>query len=97
MQHVQDVSGFGPGIFVSYLFTLVWSIDVLWWMIQPASYSRRPAWIGRVLHAFMVFVIFNATVVYESGFIRWSGIALFLVLGVCLWFRRPIIIQGETP
>jgi hypothetical protein len=96
MRHVHRVSGFGPGIFASHLFTLVWTLDVLWWLLRPASYSRRPPWLGWTLHAFMAFIIFNATVVYESGFIRWSGVALFVVLGLCLWFRRPIMLEGET-
>jgi hypothetical protein len=63
-QHVKDASGFGEGIFVSYLFTLVWCGDALWWWIAPASRETRPRWVEWLLHGFMVFIIFNATVVF---------------------------------
>jgi hypothetical protein len=81
-------TGFGPGIYVSHLFTLAWTADVAWWWLVPASWSRRPGWIDRLLHAFMVLIIFCATVVYEEGFIRWAGLALLLALGL-LWLTRP--------
>jgi hypothetical protein len=76
MRHTEDRSGFGIGIVVSDLFTLAWSADVVWWWLAPGRYAQRPAWIGRCWHGFMVFVIFNATVVYEEGLIRWAGLGL---------------------
>lgn len=74
--HTRAVSGVGEGIYVSHLFTLLWTADVTWWWLRPAAYAARPAWIGRTLHGFMLFVVFNATVVYERGFIRWAGVGL---------------------
>jgi hypothetical protein len=89
VRHTEEVSGFGPGVYVSHLFTLLWTADVAWWWLRPNAYAGRPAWIGRVLHAFMAFIVFNGTVVYETGTIRWAGAVMFLVLGA-LWFRsRP--------
>jgi hypothetical protein len=82
--HTRAVSGFGEGIYFSHLFTLVWTADVAWWWLGPKDYARRPAWVGRTLHAFMAFIVFNATVVYEDGLIRWAGMALFAELAV-LW------------
>lgn len=88
--HVQEVSGFGPGIFVSYLFTLGWVADVLWWWFAPTSYDARPQWLDRTIHGVMAFIVFNGTVVYETGFIRWAGLAGFSLLGlVLLWRRNP--------
>jgi hypothetical protein len=89
--HVEEVSGFGPGIFVSYAFSLMWLADVLWWWLGTASYEARPAWLDRGIHGFMAFVVFNGTVVYETGFIRWSGLALFFLLAalLLLWLTRP--------
>jgi hypothetical protein len=77
MEHTREVSGIAEGIFVSHLFTLAWTADVLAWWLRPAWYARRPAWIGWLLHGFMVFIIFNGTVVYETGLIRWAGVAMF--------------------
>jgi hypothetical protein len=88
VQHVHDVSGFGPGLFVSYFFTLLWTVDAAWWQLAPCSYDRRPAWLDRSIHLFMAFIVFNGTVVYETGLIRWAGIGLFLVLGVLLVRRK---------
>jgi hypothetical protein len=75
--HTEQVSGWGEGTYVSHFFTLVWSLDVLAWWLWPGRYASRPAWIDWSLHGFMVFMVFNATVVYETGFIRWAGLALF--------------------
>ena len=88
VRHTRDVSGVGEGIYVSHAFTAVWTADVLWWWLRPTSYATRSAWIDWALHGFMVFIIFNATVVYEEGFIRWAGAALLTVLaGLWLWRR----------
>jgi hypothetical protein len=86
VHHVAAVSGFGPGLFVSYAFTAVWAADAGWWVLAPASYDVRPAWLDRGIHGFMAFVVFNGTVVYETGFIRWAGIVIFAVLaGLTVW------------
>jgi hypothetical protein len=87
MQHVEQVSGFGPGIFFSHLFTLLWTADVGWWWLDRDAYARRLAWVDRALHTYMVFIIFNGTVVYETGVIRWAGAVMFAVLGVGLVSR----------
>jgi hypothetical protein len=82
--HVERRSGFGPGLFFSYLFTLLWTADVAWWWLRPTGHARRPSWVGGALHGYMGFIIFNATVVYEQGFVRWAGVGMFAVLGVLL-------------
>ena len=89
--HVEQVSGFGPGIYVSYLFGLIWLADVIWWWADPNGYVSRSKWLDRGIHGFMTFVVFNGTVVYETGFIRWAGIVMFVVLGMLavLHFWRP--------
>jgi hypothetical protein len=62
---------------------LLWTADVAWWWLLPGLYARRSPWIGWCEHGFMVFIIFNATVVYEEGLIRWSG------LGLLTWIMVP--------
>lgn len=85
--HVENVSGFGSGIFVSYFFTLLWLADVLWWWLWPTVYEIRAGWLDRLIHGFMAFIVFNGTVVYETGLIRWAGIFAFCILGTILAFR----------
>jgi hypothetical protein len=87
VRHVQDVSGVGEGLYASYLFTLLWTADVLFWWLRPVAYAGRSHWIDRLLYGFMAFMVFNATVVFEAGFIRWAGVAGFAVLGVLLLLR----------
>jgi hypothetical protein len=85
--HTEEVSGFGPGIWFSHLFTLVWTVDVAWWWLLPARHAERSPWWDRLLHGYMAFIIFNATVVYEDGPIRWAGLALFAVLAMLVASR----------
>jgi hypothetical protein len=80
MEHTREVSGVGEGIYASYLFTLLWLADAGWWWLSSAHYAARPVWIGRTLHAFMLFIVFNGMVVFEQGPIRWAGVLLFLFL-----------------
>jgi hypothetical protein len=99
-QHVEDTSGFGPGIFVSYAFTILWILDAAWWMLRRASYDARPRWLDWTIHGAMAFVVFNGTVVYETGFIRWAGAALFVALAVSFllrnWARPPASVIQNT-
>lgn len=87
IEHVRQVGGVGEGIFVNYLFTIVWTVDALWWWVDRRGYERRPRWLDWSIHTFMVFIIVNATVVFESGLIRWIGAAALIGLA-CLWVRR---------
>lgn len=80
-EHAEQTAGVGEGILVNYLFGLVWGADVVWLVGFPSSYARRPRWVGWAVHGFLTFVVFNAAVVYGTGFIRWVGVILFAVLG----------------
>jgi hypothetical protein len=84
VRHVQEASGFGEGIFVSHAFTLFWTLDMVAWWLRPSRYAARSPWFDRLLHGFMAFMVFNASVVYEQGFIRWAGLTAFAVLAP-LW------------
>lgn len=90
VEHTRQVSGVGEGIYVSHFFTLAWTADVLWWWLAPEARARRSPWVGRALHGFMLFVVFNGTVVYETGPIRWAGIIMCAELAAAGWlaFRR---------
>jgi hypothetical protein len=86
-ERTRQMSGYGEGVYVSYLFTLAWCADAFWWWWNARSYGRRPAWVDAVLHAFMLFIVFNGTVVYETGPIRWAGLTGFLLLAGVWWGR----------
>ena len=88
--HTRNRSGVGEGIYVSHLFTLVWTIDVLWSWISPRGHATRPKWVTLTIHGFMAFMVFNGTVVYETGFIRWAGVIGFTTLAALLARRMRL-------
>lgn len=87
-ERTRQVSGTGEGIYTSYLFTLLWIADAAWWWVRPAVYAARSPWIDRVLHAFMLFIVFNGMVVYEEGFIRYAGLVMFAAFAVAWYLAR---------
>ncbi|HKA07156.1 MAG TPA: hypothetical protein VKD71_07850 [Gemmataceae bacterium] len=87
VRHVEYVSGFGPGLYVSYAFTALWIGDAAWWWIDRPAYESRSVWLDRAVHAFVAFMVFSSTVIYEGGFIRWAGVSLFAVLAILLGLR----------
>jgi hypothetical protein len=96
LAHTRTRSGLAEGIYVSYAFTLAWGADVAWWWLAPFTYARRSPWWDRILHGFLTFIIFNGTVVYETGVIRWVGAAAFALLAVLIIrsvLRYPLFIK----
>jgi hypothetical protein len=81
---------FGEGIYFSYLFTLLWTGDVLWQWLAPQSYRQRGAWIVAALLGYMAFIAFNGAVIFEGGITRWVGmpVTAALVVGwLAVWLR----------
>lgn len=83
----------GGGLFINYLVIVVWIVDIGWWWVSGLdSYLRRPWLLLIIWHGFLIFVIFNATVVFKDGWARWLGLVLCLSLIVSwtvIWRRRP--------
>lgn len=80
--HTEAQSGFGPGIFVSYIFTLLWTADVAWWWLAPNSFASRPRWIDWLWQTFMLFMVVNGAVIFAEGTNRWLGIGVVLILAI---------------
>ncbi len=75
----------GYGVYMSYLFTVLWVVDVCdWWRLGVARYTARPRWLHVLLHAFFAFIVFNGTVIFETGPIRWFGLGMFTAFAVLL-------------
>src|SRR5207302_9940910 len=81
-ERTRQISGLGEGVYFSYLFALIWTADALYWWLAPARYAERSAWIDRLLHAFMLFMVVNGMIVYETGPIRWAGVTMFAILSI---------------
>jgi hypothetical protein len=73
----------GGGIFINYALLMLWIADVgSWWMAGLGSYRRRPSWILLTWHGFLVFILFNATVVFKDGITRWVGLLVCAIVSL---------------
>ena len=85
----------GGGLFINYAVAILWSIDVGWWWFAGLNSYRRRSWLLTLLwHSFLIFIIFNATVIFKDGLARWIG--LLVCLSLCLswtviWRQRSNI------
>jgi hypothetical protein len=77
----------GGGLYLNYVFTLVWLADVGWWWLGLGRYEERPRIVEWTVQAFMAFIAFNATVVFGTETTRWAGVAAGLLL-IGIWTRR---------
>jgi hypothetical protein len=84
----------GGGLYINYALMAGWVIDVLWWWLGGDVYRRRPGAMVAVWQGFLIFMFFNATVVFESGPLRFIG--LFLCLALCLLWRRSAAARGRS-
>lgn len=65
----------GGGLYFNYAFTLGWTLDVLWQWLSPASFRKRSRWLSLAWHAFFLFMVINATIIFETGPVRWLGVS----------------------
>ena len=73
----------GGGVFINYAVGILWTGDLAsWWFAGLSSYRHRPWLLILLWHGFLIFIIFNATVVFKGGPARWIGILVTLVLFV---------------
>ena len=88
----------GWGIYLNYLLMLVWAGDCAWWWLAGINaYRARHRAITFLMHAFLLFMMVNATVVFASSITR--GIALCVLaalLSVTLARRLPVHAAGAA-
>jgi hypothetical protein len=89
-EHTRNVSGVGAGIYSLYFFVALGLADAAWWWAQPQQYAARSPAIDRALHAFMLFIVFNGMVIFESGPIRWAGLVMFTIFAAAWLLTRGI-------
>jgi hypothetical protein len=93
LERTREQSSWGEGIYLSYLFAVLWGADVVAWWVAPGWYARRSRWFDGLLHGYLAFITFNATVVFGKGAIQRGGAILFgaliLSLTAALFSRLP--------
>ncbi len=94
VEHTRRTAGVGWGVYVNYLFAAVWLADTVWLTAATRSYARRPRWVGRMVHGFLAFVVFNATVVYGELPTRLAGGVWFAILGISWWRRARFTVPS---
>ena len=78
----------GSGIYLNYLLMLVWGGDcAYWWIAGSNAYHRRSGGVSVALHAFLLFMMFNATVVFATGATRYVAIVVVACLGL-VWLAK---------
>ncbi len=99
--HTRQVGGYGDGIYVNYLFTIVWVADVIWMWVAFDSYLTRPRWLHWTIHGFLAFIVFNAAVVFGSSESHELFVVMFLFVLVnyaLAWlFRSKIASDPPSP
>lgn len=77
---------FGAGLWFNYLFSVLWIADVVRLWCRRDSKEALGGWVGMVWRGMFLFIVFNATVVFENGAVRWLG--LLGCVGVVLnWWQ----------
>jgi len=91
-RQTAELTGFawGGGLFINYALVVGWIIDVAWWRRSLDAYRNRPLWLSAIWQGFLIFIIFNATVVFKTGPLRWIG------LGLSLWLAFLLLLVNRS-
>jgi len=86
-RQTADLTGFdsGAGLWLNYLVGAIWACDAARWAVT----GRPRGAFHRTWHTFLAFMIFNGTVVFGQGPVRWFGLAVFTCLAA-LWLRARL-------
>lgn len=81
-RRTEEVTGlaWGGGLYLNYLFAVVWLADAAWWWRGLKQYEKRPRAIDWAVQGFMAFMFFNATVVFATGPTRIGGVMACVAL-----------------
>ena len=92
-RRTYEVTGldWGGGIYINYIFTLLWGADVAGWWIRARQGKPTPAALYWTVHALFAFMMFNATVVFGPPFWKWYAAcgAVLLVAARLVLPRSP--------
>jgi hypothetical protein len=97
-RQTAEVTGldWGGGLFINYALIIGWIMDVALWRLRGLdAYRNRPWWLAAVWQGFLIFIVFNATVVFKTGLLRWIGLALCLWLAFLWLFVKGVKVPGR--
>ena len=73
---------FGAGLYINYLFVVVWLADAAFRLLGRSRYAWLPSWYRPMVIGFLVFIAINGAIVFQSGWIRIIGIGCVCMLGI---------------
>jgi hypothetical protein len=97
-RQTEAMTGFrsGSGLYMNYAFGLGWLAMMVWWWITPRQFIHQPRWLAGSWHGFAAFMIFNGTIVFGKGAVRWFGAVLFAGAAL-LWLRERFLLPSVDP
>lgn len=87
----------GGGLYLNYLFALVWLGEAVSSWVNPNGHLQRPKWLTWTVRSFFLFMMLNGAVVFPHGAVRWFGLVLCLTLAGCWWASRTRIAGSPDP
>ncbi len=84
----------GGGVYVNYALLVAWVLDVAWWWRGLDAYRRRSRLLVAAWQGSLIFIVFNGTVVFGTGPVRWLGLAVCLGLCVVWWLTAREATSG---
>jgi hypothetical protein len=78
--------GWGGGVYVNYLFAVLWPADAAWWWRDAASFHRRPRGLDAAVRGFLWFMFLNGAFVFVPGPARWLGLGAAAAVAAA-WYR----------
>lgn len=97
-RQTRELTGvdWGGGVWLNYLFAFVWLADSAARVLRPQAAAFNSRAYSRALHGFMIFMWFNATVVFGSPPLQLAGGVAFLGLGCLAWRSWRLPAAPET-
>jgi len=77
----------GTGLYVNYLFVIVWLADAALRLLVQNRYSKFPISYRYWVLGFLIFIAINGAIVFQSGSTRYVGIACLAILGTLVLLR----------
>lgn len=75
----------GGGLYFNYAFLLLWAGLMIWSWIDPRQFAQHRGWLLWTTRSIFLLMIFNGSVVFVHGPMRWSGAILCLALILSWW------------
>jgi hypothetical protein len=97
-RQTNDMFGlnWGGGLYVNYVFAIVWMAELFVWRQWPEGYAKRPGWITWLLRGFYFVIVLSAAVVFATGWRRWMGAAIVAAV-LASWSVKTRSGPGNRP